>query len=77
MVEPRNFRWADLTGLVPRRLQADAERICSAVRERFAFLARVDAEEEALLADQTAHRERRLFDRVRADARARAAALAR
>lgn len=73
MIQPRNFRWTDLTGLVPRRLQADAERICTVVRERFSFLAHLDPEEQTLLADQTAHRERRLFDRLRADALRRAA----
>lgn len=72
MIEPRNFRWTDLTGLVPRRLQADADLICRTVRERFAFLAELDPDERTLLADQTAHRERRLFDRLRADARTRA-----
>jgi len=71
-IEPRNFRWADLTGLVPRRLQADVERICTNVRERFAFLAELDADEQTLLADQAAHRERQLFDQLRIQARERA-----
>ncbi|MEW6582403.1 MAG: nucleotidyl transferase AbiEii/AbiGii toxin family protein [Actinomycetota bacterium] len=77
MIQPRSFRWTDLTGLVPHRLRADADQVCAAVRERFAFLGQLDADELALLADQTAHRERDLFDHMRADARGRAAALTR
>jgi hypothetical protein len=36
---PGNYRWEDLPGLVPRRLEADERRICDRVRARFAFLA--------------------------------------
>lgn len=77
MIEPRNFRWTDLTGLVPHRLQGDADRTCRTVRERFAFLAELDPDEGTLLADQTAHRERRLFDHLRAEARTLAATVSR
>lgn len=71
-IVPRSFRWSDLAGLVPRNLTADPEPICERVRARFAFLADLDADEQRLLADQTAHRERVLFSQLRADARARA-----
>ena len=77
LIEPRSFRWTDLTGLVPRRLQADAERICTTVRNRFAFLSQLDESEQKLLEDQTAHREQRLFDELRARARERAAGVPR
>jgi len=76
-IEPRNFRWADLTGLVPRRLRADVERICTNVRERFAFLAELDADEQTIVADQAAHRERHLFDQLRIQARERASTVPR
>jgi len=77
VIRPRSFRWEDLVGLVPRRRHADAERICDRVRERFAFLMHLDPDEQALLDDQTAHRERRLFDQLRAGARQLAADVAR
>ena len=31
-IEPRRFRWEDIGGLVPRRLESDPERICATVR---------------------------------------------
>jgi hypothetical protein len=40
------------------------------VRSRFASLARLQPDEEALLADQTAHREVALFERLAEGARA-------
>lgn len=66
----RNYRWEDLQGLVPRQLEPDADAICAAVRTRFAFLAGISADEATLLADQTSHRERDLFARLRGEARA-------
>jgi len=36
-VVPSSYRWEDLRGLVPRRLEADADAICLAVKSRFAF----------------------------------------
>lgn len=68
-VVPGNYRWEDLRGLVPRRLEADSQRICDRVRARFAFLAGCDEEELRLLVDQASHREQRLFARLRAEAR--------
>ena len=68
-IEPRRFRWEDIGGLVPRRLESDPERICATVRARFAFLAACSEEERAILDDQAPHRERRLFDRLRTEAR--------
>lgn len=67
-IQPRSFRWTDIGGLVPRRIESDPARICAAVRDRFAFLADCSDEERAILDDQAAHRERRLFDQLRADA---------
>lgn len=68
-VVPRNYRWEDLQGLVPRRLQADAEAICDAVRKRFAFLIGCNEGERALLIDQASHREEDLFGQLRTEAR--------
>ncbi len=71
-ITPDNFRWIDLKGLVPRNQTdrvAEQERICAAVRARFASLADLDVDEEALLADQTSHREVPLFARLADDAR--------
>jgi hypothetical protein len=68
-VVPGSYRWEDLRGLVPRRLEADARRICDQVRERFAFLADCDQGELRLLDDQASHREQELFTRLRAEAR--------
>jgi predicted nucleotidyltransferase component of viral defense system len=68
-VVPNNYRWEDLEGLVPRRLRSDAERICTAVRKRFAFLTDMGADERVLLADQVSHREEALFNRLREEAR--------
>ena len=73
-IQPKNFRWADLQGLVPRRLQQDHDRICAIVRERFDFLADCTEAEQALLADQTAHREHTIFRQLRDEARAWASA---
>jgi uncharacterized protein len=68
-IEPRRFRWEDIRGLVPRRLESDPARICAMVRERFSFLADCSEEEQTILDDQAAHRERRLFNGLRAEAR--------
>lgn len=68
-IHPRSFRWTDLQGLVPRRLQQDHERICTAVRERFGFLVDCSEAEQTLLTDQTAHREHALFRQLREEAR--------
>lgn len=68
-VTPNNYRWEDLEGLVPRRLQRDAAGICDAVRTRFAFLVRCNAEERVLLSDQISHREEDLFAHLRVEAR--------
>ena len=67
---PRNYRWEDLQRLVPQRRQSDADAICAAVRTRFAFLAECTADERALVDDQISHRERKLFDQLRTEARA-------
>ncbi len=68
-VLPKNYRWEDLAGLVPRRLEAKADAICAAVRKRFAFLTGCTDEERILLDDQASHREHGLFARVHAEAR--------
>jgi Nucleotidyl transferase AbiEii toxin, Type IV TA system len=71
-IVPGNFRWTDLKGLVPRNETdrgAEQERICSTVRSRFASLADLDPDEKALLADQTAHREVGLYERLSEEAR--------
>ncbi len=73
-IQPANFRWEDIQQLVPRGLPTDRETICRAVRERFAFLGSPDPQEQLLLDDQTAHRERALFDELLRDARTRAVA---
>jgi predicted nucleotidyltransferase component of viral defense system len=67
-IVPTNFRWEDLRGLVPRRLQGEADAICAAVRNRFAFLASCSEDERVLLSDQASHRERQLFARLREEA---------
>jgi predicted nucleotidyltransferase component of viral defense system len=69
-IHPASFRWEDIQQLVPRGLSTDRETICRAVRERFAFLANPDLEEQTLLNDQIAHREETLFESLRANARA-------
>lgn len=68
-VVPKNYRWEDLQGLVPRKLEADSEAICSAVRGRFGFLNGNTADEETLLGDQVSHRERSLFVKLRDEAK--------
>lgn len=65
----KNFRWEDIRGLVPRKLEANPEAICEAVRSRFAFLADCTEAEVRLLDDQTSHRLGRSFDLVRSEAR--------
>lgn len=64
-----SYRWEDLTGLVPRRLEADADAVCQAVRNRFAFLADPTEGERRLLADQVSHRAQQLFAELRSEAR--------
>jgi predicted nucleotidyltransferase component of viral defense system len=76
-LEPTRFRWEDIRQLVPRGLPTDHHTICSSVRNRFAFLANLDPDEQTLLNDQTAHRETALFAQLRADARRRAASVPR
>ncbi len=76
-IEPHNFRWSDISGLVPRNLANDPEQICARVRRRFAFLGRLADGEQALLDDQVAHRERQPFDELRAEARTAATRVSR
>ncbi len=66
---PGNFRWSDLNGLVPRKQHADREMICRQARERFAILTNTTDDEQALLADQSSHREVTLFNRLVDEAR--------
>jgi predicted nucleotidyltransferase component of viral defense system len=66
---PRNFRWEDISGLVPRNLQSDAAAICSTAQGRFRFLADCSDDERRLLDDQFAHRELELFSQLRDEAR--------
>jgi predicted nucleotidyltransferase component of viral defense system len=68
-VTPANYRWDDLEGLVPRRLESNKEAICRTVRERFSFLTKSTEHEVVLIDDQTSHRERTLFDRLSSEAR--------
>lgn len=68
-IVPASFRWTDISRLVPRKQEADQEAICKRVRDRFSFLADCAEDERTLLADQTSHRERRLFERLRDEAR--------
>lgn len=68
-IEPQNFRWSDISGLVPRDLASDPEQICERVRIRFEFLAELDQDERTLLEDQVAHRDHRLFTQLREQAR--------
>jgi predicted nucleotidyltransferase component of viral defense system len=77
LIQRGSFRWTDLQGLVPRRLEQDANRICATVRERFAFLRDCSDDEQTLLSDQTSHREHRLFARLREEAQALAAGVQR
>lgn len=67
-IKPQNFRWSDISGLVPRNLASDPEQICERVRARFGFLAKLDQAEQQLLDDQVAHREHRLFAQLREQA---------
>ncbi len=67
-IEPQNFRWSDISGLVPRNLASDPEQICERVRARFGFLAELNDDETTLLGDQVAHREHRLFAQLREQA---------
>jgi len=68
-VAVQNYRWEDLRGLVPRRLESNAHAICTAVTSRFAFLTNCDEQERSILKDQSSHRERELFTRLRESAK--------
>jgi uncharacterized protein len=68
-IEPQNFRWNDISGLVPRHLASDPEQICERVCTRFGFLTELNEAEKTLLDDQIAHREHRLFAELRKQAR--------
>lgn len=70
-IVPKSFRWTDINRLVPRKHGADHEAICTAVRARLGFLAAGSEDEQALLTDQTAHRERQLFEKLRSEAQER------
>lgn len=76
-IQPANFRWEDIRNLVPRSAPTDREALCRRVRERFAFLTALEADEATLLEDQTAHRNVTLFNRLRDEARLRAGELPR
>lgn len=65
---PKNFRWTDISRLVPRKHGADHQAICSTVRTRLGFLADCDDDERTLIADQGSHREHRLFKTLKAAA---------
>lgn len=65
----RNFRWQDIGGLVPRRLEADPRAICEVVRSRFGFLAGPSEGEIEVLNDQTSHRLEGRFEELRSEAR--------
>lgn len=71
-IQPRSFRWTDLKGLVPRGFQDDPASICRTVTERFRFLAANSEHEVKLLDDQTSHRDRKLFEALRDQARSMA-----
>lgn len=71
-VRPANFRWTDISGLVPHSLASDPEQICDRVRSRFNFLTALSDDERKLLADQAAHRENQLFKSLGDEARAMA-----
>ncbi len=68
-VIPRNFRWDDVQRLIPHGRATDTDAICRRVRDRFAFLAHCTQEESQLLADYLAHRQQRLFEKAREQAR--------
>lgn len=76
-IQPSSFRWEDIQQLVPRGAPTDRETLCRAVEERFSFLTDLDADEQTLLDDQTAHRQVALFRRLRDDARIRASSVPR
>lgn len=69
LIEPKNFRWTDISRLVPRKLVTDPERICKEVRDRFAFLAACTDMERKLVDDQTSHRHHSLFRAIKNEAR--------
>lgn len=50
-IQPVNFRWTDISGLIPRRLESDPARICSTTRQQFGFLADCSDREKAILDD--------------------------
>lgn len=77
LIEPRSFRWTDLSCLVPRGLQEDPEVICRKVKERFAFLTATSEHEARVLVDQTSHREGGLFEALKEEARSMAKAVPR
>jgi predicted nucleotidyltransferase component of viral defense system len=74
---PSNFRWEDVSPLIPRGLGADPQSICTGVQTRFSFLAGCTSGESRLLHDHVAHRERQLFQSLRDEARTMASALQR
>lgn len=69
ILQPSQFRWEDLHGLVPRHRHDDRAHICRQVRERFAFLCQLSEQERELLEDQSAHREPKLYDTLHDTAR--------
>ena len=71
LIQPRNLRWEDLNGLVPRRQHQDRAKICHRVRERFASLAALTDDEEELLQDQASHRQVNLYHQLRSQALAK------
>jgi predicted nucleotidyltransferase component of viral defense system len=64
ILDPSNFRWEDLNGLIPKSVEFDKTRICETVRSRLGFLQNATDLEKEVLADQVAHRVRAAFDEL-------------
>ncbi len=65
----KNFRWEDIGGLVPRKLEADSNAICETVRTRFNVLAKCSEAEIEVLNDQSSHRLPDRFEELRSEGR--------
>jgi hypothetical protein len=64
-VAPQNYRWEDLRGLVPRRWSQTHRQSAQLLRTGSPFSRTVVNKSKSFLKDQSSHRERELFIRLR------------
>jgi len=74
-LEPRNFNWEELRGLLRRNQTHDQAKACAEVRARFHHLVELTPQDVDILADATRHQKRQAYDGLAEIIRGRAQTL--